>query len=120
MKNILTHLGLSMAAGVLLAACGMVNDPVSRNETTLITIPGDGPPDAQPGACYGKDVTPAVIEVVTEQLLVQPAQIASDGAIIHPAVYKNSTHQAIVQPREEFFFEVPCTNVLTSEFITSL
>ncbi len=120
MKFIPSPLGLLLAASLGLAACSAVDSPVSRNETTLITEPGAGPPDALPGACYGKDVTPAVVEVVTEQVLVQPAQIASDGAIIHPAVYKSSTHQAIVQPREEFFFEVPCPDVLTAEFIASL
>lgn len=68
-------------------------------------------------------MTPAVIETVTEQVLVQPPQIASDGgAIIAPAVYKTDTRQRIVQDRQEFFFEVPpCPPTqMTPEFIASV
>lgn len=120
MNNILVPVGFLVASFVLLAGCNTAPAPISRNETTLITTPGEGPPDARPGACYGKDVTPAKIEVVTEQVLVSPAQFASDGAIIKPAIYDSSTRQAITEPRKEFFFEVPCPAVLTQEFITSL
>lgn len=116
MYTFLRPLGLVAVACVVLIACA----PAPRNETTLITTPGEGPPDAREGACYGKDVTPAVVEVVTEQVLVQPAQITSDGAIAHPAIFRTSTHQAIIEARREFFFEVPCPDVLTPDFIASL
>ena len=124
MKNTLFPIGLLAGACLLLAACdtnsGHGDSMASRNETTLITVPGEGPPDARPGACYGKDVTPAVIEVVTEQELIEPAKIGADGGIIKPAVYESASHQAIVEPRKEFFFEVPCADTLTPDFIASL
>jgi len=120
MKNYLYSVSLTLAAFLFLSACESTRVSVSRNETTLITVPGEGPPDAIEGACYGKDVTPAVIEVVTEQKLVEPAKIASDGAIIKPPVYETSTRQEIVDPRKEFFFEVPCAEQFTPAFITSL
>lgn len=120
MKNPLKTAALLVAASLVQSACTAGQSSAPRNETTLITTPGEGPPDAREGACYGKDVTPAIVEVVTEQLLIQPPQIASDGAIIHPAIYRTSTHQAIITERKEFFFEVPCAEVMTPDFIASL
>lgn len=110
----------SLAPALLaLAACVAPLGPSAPEGATLLA-PGEGPPDAVDGACYGKDVTPAVIETVTEQVLVQPAQIASDGAVIAPAAYKTDTRQRIVQERQEFFFEVPCAAQLTPEFMSSV
>lgn len=121
MKHPLGPVGLSFILGAVLAACANpAGPPAPGHETILITTPGEGPPDARPGACYGKDVTPAVVEEVTEQTLVEPAQFADDGAIIKPATYRTTTKQAITEPRKEFFFEVPCADTFTVEFITSL
>ncbi len=120
MKSIYLPLGFAVISSLLLAACETATMPQSQSETTLISTPGEGPPDARPGACYGKDVTPATIEVVTEQTLITPARIAPDGAIISPAVYDTLTHQAIIESRKEFFFEVPCPEMMTTDFITSL
>ncbi|WP_421701488.1 peptidoglycan-binding domain-containing protein [Aliiroseovarius sp.] len=115
----LTSLVAPLAALLALTACVAPGLPTAPEGATLLA-PGEGPPDAVDGACYGKDVTPAVIETVTEQVLIQPPQIASDGAIIAPAVYKTDTRQRIVQDRQEFFFEVPCPDQMTPEFIASV
>lgn len=120
MKNIRLSLGLAVVSSLLLTACETSIMPQSQSQTTLISTPGEGPSNAQPGACYGKDVTPATIQVITEQALITPARIAPDGAIISPAAYSTSTHQTIIEPRKEFFFEVPCAEMLTIDFITSL
>jgi len=109
-----------LAVCLALTGCTTSGEGAGPEQITLVTQPGEGPPDAKPGACYGKDVTPATVEVVTEQVMIQPAQIASDGAVIQPAIYRTSTHQAIVKERQEFFFEVPCANIMTPEFIASL
>jgi len=76
----------------------------------------DAPPGAQPGTCWGQDETPAVIETVTEQVVVQPA----DGTAGTPAVYKTETQQKIVKQRKPTWFETPCEYQLTPEFNTSL
>ena len=78
------------------------------------------PPGAKPGTCWGKSITPAVVETVTEQVLLQPAEIRADGSITQPAIYKTETRQAIVQERVETWFETPCADILTAEFIATL
>lgn len=74
----------------------------------------------QTGQCWGKDVTPARFETVTEQILVQPAQIASDGTIMEPAAYRTITEQRITAERREIEFATPCPDQLTPEFIAAL
>jgi hypothetical protein len=78
------------------------------------------PPGAAPGSCWGKHATPAVVETVTDHILLQPAQISTDGSVLSPAVYKTETRQAIVQERRETWFETPCADVQTPDFIASL
>lgn len=78
------------------------------------------PPGAAPGSCWGKDVTPAVVETVTEQVLMQPAEIRADGTVAAPAIYKTETRQAILRERQVTWFETPCATRLTPEFIASL
>ncbi len=80
----------------------------------------DGPPGADPESCWGRDVTPAQIETVTEQVMIQPAVITTTGAVLEPAVYKTETQQRITRERQEIWFETPCPEVLTRELVASL
>lgn len=57
---------------------------------------------------------------MTEQVLVQPPQIAADGTVSYPAVYRTETRQNIVRERRELWFETLCEEELTSDFISSL
>ncbi|MBV1897027.1 MAG: peptidoglycan-binding protein [Rhodobacteraceae bacterium] len=66
------------------------------------------PPGAEPGSCWGKEVTPAIVETVIHQVVVQPG------------VYKTETRQAIVRERKETWFQRPCDAEMTPEFIASL
>lgn len=79
-----------------------------------------GPPGAKPGTCWGREVSPAVIETVTEQIIVQPAEVLADGTVISPAVYRSETLQRIVEERRETWFETPCDEVWTEEFTATL
>ncbi|MAM62577.1 peptidoglycan-binding domain-containing protein [Maritimibacter sp. UBA3975] len=79
-----------------------------------------GPPGARPGACYGKDVTPATVEQVTEHKLVEEARIGPTGNIIAPAKYETVTEAKIVDGREPIYFETPCPPRWTPEFIASI
>jgi hypothetical protein len=78
------------------------------------------PPGAEPGTCWGKHVTPAIIETVTHQIVVQPAQVMVDGTVTQPAIYKTETLQKIVRERREAWFQTPCANIMTPEFIASI
>lgn len=85
-----------------------------------VQLTAEAPPWAEPGSCWGKNATPAVVETVTEQVVVQPAEINSDGTVIHPAIYRTETRQAIIRERQESWVETPCPDVVTPEFIASL
>ena len=101
----------------LLAACQMSTpeEGILRASDT----PG-APPGADPNTCYGRHVTPAIIETVTDQVLVQPPQIEANGTVSYPAVYRTETRQEIVRERKELWFETLCQEELTPEFIASL
>lgn len=109
---------LAPLALLALAACdgaGQGADPgfVARQSQTA-------PPGAPPGSCWGKLVSPAVIETVTHQVLDQPAKLAADGTVLSPATYRTETLQEIVKQRREDWFETPCPDQMSTEFISSV
>lgn len=107
-------------AMLALAACQPTLTPPHLREPEVLESRAKAPPGAPEGTCWGKDVTPAVIETVTEQIMLQPAEVTTDGRVINPAIYKTETRQAIVKERRETWFEVPCEAALTPEFIASV
>lgn len=111
-----------LAALALIAAGGLAGCEISApNEEVVRAIDVAGaPPGADPNACYARHVTPAIIETVTEQVLVQPPQIKADGTVAFPAVYRSETKQKIVRERRELWFETLCQEAVTPEFIASL
>lgn len=90
------------------------------NEPEVVLEHQPGPPGARPGSCWGKSIRPAVIETVQEQILIQPAELMADGSVLTPAIYRTETQQRIVTPRRETWFETPCPEELTPEFIASV
>jgi putative peptidoglycan binding protein len=85
----------------------------------------DLPPDARPGACYIRNTSPALIETVTEQVLVQPEKRGVDPQsghqiVIAPAIYRTKTVQKIVRPRQESWIEVVCAKNQSRIFIETL
>ena len=78
------------------------------------------PPGSDPKDCWGKEVTPAVVETVTRHILLQPAEVHTDGTVAQPAIYKTETRQEIVRERRELWFRVPCEEELTPAFISSV
>lgn len=104
-----------------LLACQQVTPDLARfNEPEIMLESQPGPPGARPGSCWGKSIRPAVIETVQEQILVQPAEMLGDGTIVTPAIYRTETQQRIVTARRETWFETPCPEDLTPEFISSV
>ncbi|MDQ2094830.1 peptidoglycan-binding domain-containing protein [Rhodalgimonas zhirmunskyi] len=108
----------ALAATVLLGACEATR--ALSPEPALMQTHAAPPPGAAPGSCWGKDVTPAVVETVTERVLLQPAQVLDDGTVVSEPIYKLETRQAIVKERRELWFETPCERQLTPDFIASL
>lgn len=89
-------------------------------EPALVQTHEQAPPGAPEGSCWGKDVTPAVIETVTDRVLVQPAEVQADGTVLSEPVYRLETRQAIVRERRELWFQTPCDDQLTPDFLASL
>ena len=119
---------LTLTAGLLaLAACVPADErdafaaPLSADAGAVEVMRGAGPPNADPSACYANESTPAVIETVTEQVMLQPPQIATDGSVREPAIFVTETHQRIVEERRELWFEIPCELQLGDpDFIASM
>lgn len=112
----------------LLLAClaGCVGSPkgaeVGRGDfaAELFDLRGaEGPPKGPAEACWQSDIRPAVIETVTEQVMVKPESVAADGKVT-PAVFATQTHQQIVQDRGTVWFRSPCPAEMTPEFIATL
>lgn len=78
------------------------------------------PVDAASGTCWGNRVSPAVIETVEREILVQPAQVSSDGRIQQPAIYRKESRQEIVQERREVWTQIVCVTAFTDDFVASL
>ncbi|MFX0543604.1 peptidoglycan-binding domain-containing protein [Roseovarius sp. S4756] len=109
---------LSLLALLALVACD--RPAPGAGEPDLVQTLAEAPPGAAPGTCWGKLVTPAVIETVTEQVLAQPPELSPDGTVARPGVYKTDTRQEIVTERQVTWFETPCPADLTPDFVASL
>lgn len=113
---------LSGLSGLFLASCAGTFPPsvAQLSEPVLSVSRQAAPPNAAPGTCWGQDATPAVIETVTEQIMLQPPEIATDGTVANPAIYKTETKQEIVKERQEIWFETPCEAQMGPDFIATL
>lgn len=109
-----------LCAAAALAACEAMPTVATMNEPGVIQLVATAPPGAEAGTCWGQKVSPAVIETVERDVLLQPAQISTDGRIQQPAIYKKERRQEIVIPRQETWFEVPCAADMTPEFVSSV
>lgn len=108
----------------LLAACGpaFVKAPeaVRSYAPEIVTKPlGSPPPRGPEGSCWSAQISPAVIETVTEQILDGPALTDARGQVIRPASYRTVTRQAIVRERSEQWFQSPCPEMMTADFLAS-
>ncbi len=115
------HFLTALAALASLSACGeLPTGALAPSEPEVSRSLGAAPPGADPGSCWGKYVTPATIETVTEHVLLQPAEIGVDGTIRSTPVYKTETKQVIVEERRELWFETPCATDMTPDFVASV
>lgn len=87
-----------------LAACAAATPEVPAFMAAEIETGADG-------RCYGRDITPAVIETVREQ-----RREPGDG----PARYRSVTRQQILRERREVLFETLCPPEFTPAFVETL
>ncbi|CUH76166.1 peptidoglycan-binding domain-containing protein [Tropicibacter naphthalenivorans] len=110
-----------LIAMALVAACS-APEPVSRASTPE-PQPVGPPPMATPsgdGGCIAHEITPAVYEQVMGEVQVIQAEIAPDGTVVRPPVYRKAPVPRIVRPRAQITFDAPCPEQLTPEFIASI
>ena len=108
---------------MVLGACQTAMPPAPRTSDLsreIVRLDRPGPPARPEGACWESDVTPAVIETVTEQVVVTPETRGEDGRVLTPATYRTDTRTRIVQDREEVWFRAPCPAEYTVDFVASL
>lgn len=114
--------GLAVALLTLAACETFPSAPPAEEppEPGVLAATKNGPSGAPEGTCWGKTVSPAVIETVTKQVEVKPAVINPDGTVGALPVYRDESKQQIVVARRDNWFETPCPEALTPEFIATL
>lgn len=112
----------ALAALVVLAGCTVAPSDQAKSSRLNAAgqLTGDGPADAAPGTCWAKSIQPAILENMEQTVLVVPPQTDETGEVLSPAIYRKELRPKIVQERQETWFETPCDEVLTEEFIASL
>lgn len=108
-------------ASVFLAGCAGGIPPQSplKKIALLHLAEGKAPPDTG-GDCWASDTTPAVIETITEHVLIRPELRDTAGNVTRPAEFETKTAQRLVQDRKMVWFAAPCAAELTVDFIASL
>lgn len=119
-KSRLTALrGAPPLCGLLLLCACSPSQQVSRDAQG----PDVPPPPAEQmddGTCRARDITPAVYEHVMGEVQVVQAEIAEDGTLIRPPIYRRAPVPRVVQDRSEITFQAPCPDQMTPEFIASV
>lgn len=107
-----------LACGLILVlgACA----PQTPAETGSFGVGRLSPPGAAKGTCWEREIVPARIETITEQVALSPAELGPAGEVLKPAIYATQTRQEIVSPRQESFFQVLCPKELDASFVSSL
>ncbi|MEM8729203.1 MAG: peptidoglycan-binding domain-containing protein [Pseudomonadota bacterium] len=113
----------ALVALVMLSGCA-TTDPGRLPEPPaglpLAGLPGQAPEGAPAGTCWDRIVTPARISTTTEQVLDRPAVRDASGTVLAPAVFRIETRQEIIEERQETWFETPCPDILTEDFVASV
>ena len=123
-KTAVTWMAAVLAPMLVLAACQTVPMPENPEKADLsaeIVRPRQpGPPEGPEGACWEADITPAIIETVTEQVQVTAEVRDEAGNVVTPATFRTDTRQHIAREREVVYFRAPCPEAQTVQFIASL
>lgn len=106
--------------GALTACGGGLPDVAKFAAPKAIESHAGGPANATPGTCWALDRTPAKIETIVEKILVTPGEYAHDGIVLREEEYRTEVEERIVEEGENLWFQTPCDDDMTADFITSL
>ncbi|MFN4159541.1 MAG: peptidoglycan-binding domain-containing protein [Gemmobacter sp.] len=111
-----------LIAAVAAACTGPLPDTPQATDLRAALVPRSGPtpPETPAGACWAGDVTPAIVETVTEQVVTSPERRAPDGRLVAPASFRTETRQRIVSDRREVWFETLCAPEITVDLVSTL
>ncbi|WP_282076588.1 peptidoglycan-binding domain-containing protein [Epibacterium ulvae] len=78
------------------------------------------PPGAPEGTCWDTEIMPAIVETVTRQEIIRPAELDANGNVTKPAIVRSSTQQEILRPRSETWFQTLCPAQLSPDTVATL
>lgn len=110
---------LSGCALMALWACTAPGTEEPANRAALMADPPKTE-HAAGGTCRLRETTPAVYEQVMGEVQVVQAEIAEDGTVLRPPVYRRAPVPRVVRPRGEISFAAPCPEDMTPEFVSSV
>lgn len=96
-----------LLAGGALAAAGFVGSALAAE--------ADLPPNAQPGKCYGRMLSPEVYEDYTEQVVATPATVK---LTVIPAVVEEREERVLASEARSEFTTIPATYKTVTETVT--
>ena len=100
---------LTLPTLLLLSACAPGRPEVARFIEPMLHTTGEQQVDlTRPEICQSRDETPAIVETVTE------SRVDANGH------YHTQTTHRIVAARDEIWFDTPCRDAWTPEFIASV
>jgi hypothetical protein len=110
----------ALVAGLAITGCGPRLPDAPRAGDLASSLRQTPPPANRQGQCWAEDTTPAVIETVTEQVVMRDAVQDAEGRVVEPASFRTETRQRIVQDRRTVWFRAPCPEDWTVGFTATL
>lgn len=95
-----------VVCAAFLAGCAPARPPIIASEET--------------GRCFTTAPVPAIYEQIPGEIMVVQAEIAEDGTVIHPPIYRRALVPRVVRPRGEMRFATPCPEEVDTDLIASL
>ncbi len=109
-----------LALGTVSACTSPSLDVAKRPGQAVRSAQIKAPPGAPDGTCWDTEITPALIETITRQEILQPAVIDAAGKITTPAVVRTVTRQDILRPRTETWFQTLCPAQMSPDTVATL
>ncbi|MDE0967947.1 MAG: peptidoglycan-binding domain-containing protein [Octadecabacter sp.] len=110
-------LGVSLS---ILSACTNTEQVTQAEDTSIGSLANPLIVDPTKNACFDSATTPAIIETVTEQIMLKSLSIRGDSTVVPPAAFHTVTRQKIMRERREVEFEIPCRAIMTPQLIASV